>query len=287
MKPFKSVVLIFFFLVHIQVFAQNFNPPFFVFEDGLWNAKSESSEYWVSLVNEVGFDGMELIGLDRLDEILPELKKNDVKLFTLYIKIEPEKRQPFDARLKHYIKKLKNTGLHLWVHVHNEKYEPSDPAGDEKCVKVIGDLADYADKYGVKVAFYPHANFWLEKANDGIRLAKKINKPNVGIAFNLCHFLKSDNPKKLRSTLHAAFPYLLLVSINGADAGDTNAMGWDRLIQPLGSGSYDVLSVLHILKDMGYNNPVGLQCYNIKGESEVFLKHSMKTWKEYINRLNE
>ncbi|MDB4584928.1 sugar phosphate isomerase/epimerase, partial [Draconibacterium sp.] len=214
------------------------------------------------------------------------LKRNDLKLFTLYIKIEIDQEQPYDARLKEYIKKMKDTGLHLWVHVHSTSFPCSDSSGDEKCVKIISELADYAASYGVKIAFYPHTNFWVEKVSDGLRLAEKIKKPNVGVVFNLCHFLKRDKPNRLKQTLTAAMPYLFLVSINGADDGETHNMNWDRLIQPLGSGSYDVLNVLKILRDLGYNNSVGLQCYNIKGEPEVFLKQSMQTWEKYKQQLN-
>lgn len=274
-------------LIFNLVSAQKFNPPFFVFEDGLWNAKTDAPVYWASLVKTSGFDGMELIGLDKLDEILPELQKNNLKLFTLYIQIDLEKEQPYDPRLKSYIEKLKNTGLHLWVHVHSEKYQPSDPAGDARCIEIIADLADYAEKYSVKIAFYPHSDFWVEKVDDGVRLAKKINRPNVGTVFNLCHFLKKDETDKLEQKLKNAMPYLFLVSINGADSGDTHLMNWDRLIQPLGRGDFDVLNMLEILKESGYKNPVGLQCYNIKGQPEDFLPESVGAWKKYISQINK
>jgi sugar phosphate isomerase/epimerase len=267
-------------------FAQKFNPPFFVFEDGLWNAKSDSPAYWADLVKASGFDGIELIGLDKLDGMLPELKRNDLRLFTLYVQIDLEKEQPYDPRLKSYIEKLANTGLHLWVHVHSDKYKSSDPAGDARCIEIVSQLADYAQKYGVKIAFYPHSDFWVEKVDDGVRLAKKINRPNVGTVFNLCHFLRKDETEKLEQKLKNAMPYLFLVSISGADAGDTNQMDWDRLIQPLGSGDYNVFSMLEILKKLDYQNPIGLQCYNIKGQPEVFLKESVTTWKKYIKQLN-
>lgn len=285
MKWFRLLILCQSFILYSFVSAQNFNPPFFVFEDGLWNAKSDSPDYWASLVKATGFDGMELIGLEKLDGMLPELQKNNLKLFTLYIQIDLEKEHPYDPRLKEYIEKLKNSGLHLWVHVHSEKYSPSDPAGDERCVKIISELADYAQKYGVKIAFYPHADFWVEKVDDGVRLAKKINRQNVGTVFNLCHFLKKDETEKLEEKIKNAMPYLFLVSINGADNGDTHEMGWDRLIQPLGRGNYDVLNVLKILKESGYKNPIGLQCYNIKGQPEEFLKESVEAWKKYISQI--
>jgi len=286
MSKLKLILILFLYSIFGTIQAQDFSPSFFVFEDGLWNAKSESPEYWSDLVKEVGFDGVELIGLDRVDGLLPELFRNELKLFTLYIKIDIDNEQPYDPRLKQYIRKLKNTGLHLWVHVHSTNYPCSVSSGDEKCIEIISDLADYAADYGAKIAFYPHTDFWVEKVSDGLRLSEKIDKSNVGVVFNLCHFLKRDKPHKLKQTLTAAFPYLFLVSINGADSGETYKMGWDRLIQPLGSGSYDVFNVLKILKDLGYNNPIGLQCYNIKGEPEVFLKQSMQTWEKYLKQLN-
>ena len=67
----------------VKTEAQKFNPPFFVFEDGLWNAKSDAPAYWADLVKTSGFDGVELIGLDKLDGMLPELKKNNLKLLIL------------------------------------------------------------------------------------------------------------------------------------------------------------------------------------------------------------
>ena len=277
--------IILFFISEIN--AQNFNPPFFVFEDGLWNTKSDTPEYWSDLVKNAGFDGVELIGLDKVDTMIPALKKNNLKLFTLYIQINIDKEQPYDIRLKDYIKQLRNTDLHLWVHVHSDKYSSSDSDGDAKCVEIISELADYSADYGVKIAFYPHADFWVEKIDDGVRLAKKINKSNVGTVFNLCHFLKKDDTEKLEQKLKNAMPYLFLVSINGADKGDTNNMNWDKLIQPLGRGDYDVLNVLTILKDLGYNNPVGLQCYNIKGKPEDFLPESVRTWEKYLRLLNQ
>ncbi|MDX1283516.1 MAG: sugar phosphate isomerase/epimerase family protein [Draconibacterium sp.] len=288
MNLVKILIILLCPFLTFQLKAQEFNPPFFVFEDGLWNAKSDEPEYWANLVKDVGFDGVELIGLDKLDVLLPELKKNNLQLFTLYIKIDIDKEEAYDPRLMDYIKKLRDKGLHLWIHVHSSKYSCSDPAGDTKCIEVVSELADYANKYGVKIAFYPHSNFWIEKVDDGIRLAEKIDKENVGVVFNLCHFLKKDEPQKLKQTLLSAKPHLFLVSINGADGEpETHNMGWDRLIQPLGKGTYDVFNVLQILKNMGYNKPIGLQCYNIKGEPEVFLKESMLTWKKYLEELNQ
>ena len=74
---------------------------------------------------------------------------------------------------------------------------------------------------------------------------------------------------------------LEFVSINGADAGETNEMDWDRLIQPLGSGSFDVRSVVTLLDELGYAGPIGLQCYNVAGDPVDNLRRSLATWRKW------
>ena len=50
-----------------------------------------------------------------------------------------------------------------------------------------------------------------------MRVAKKVNRPNVGVMFNLCHWLKGGKGENLKPLLDQAMPYLRAVSINGAD----------------------------------------------------------------------
>jgi sugar phosphate isomerase/epimerase len=76
-------------------------------------------------------------------------------------------------------------------------------------------------------------------------------------------------------------PYIYMISLNGSDSGDTQSMDWDRLIQPLGEGTFDVYKLVKLAKDNGYDGPFGLQCYNIKQDCEVALTKSINTWKEF------
>ena len=75
------------------------------------------------------------------------------------------------------------------------------------------------------MALYPHMGMYVARVEDALRLAKKIDRKNVGVSFNLCHFLKLDDEKNVERRLKEAMPYLFAVSINGADGGPTNAMG--------------------------------------------------------------
>jgi sugar phosphate isomerase/epimerase len=273
-------------LISVSAEAQKFKPGFFCFEDAFLLSPGYSFEARVKLLKDYGFDGIELEGLDNADEKLQILNKYSMKVFMVYVQIDIDKEQPYDPRLEEFIRKVKNTGVTLWLHIHSDKYGPSDPAGDEACVTVIRKLADYASNYNVNIALYPHSRFWLEKVGDSVRLTQKISRKNVGAVFNLCHFLKTDERDSLDKKLIRSIPYLSAVSINGADDGVTKDMDWSRLILPLGNGTFDVLSILRILKSNHYTGPVGLQCYDIKGDPADYLKVSMKAWKKYIGELS-
>lgn len=281
------IVLVTFFIFSLNLSGQNFDPDFFCFEDAFLLTKNVSFEDQAALVKNLGFDGIELLGPDKADEKLKILENYKLPVYMVYIQIDIDKEQAYDPKLHDFIKSVSNKGVTLWLHIHSEKYKPSDPEGDMLAIPIIRKLADYALEYMVNLALYPHSFFWLEKIEDSVRLTEKINRRNVGAVFNLCHFLRTDIRADLEKKLIASIPYLFAVSINGADDGNTAEMDWNRLIQPLGDGSFDVLSILRLLKDNNYKGPVGLQCYNIPGEPAVFLSKSMKTWNAYLKELNK
>ncbi|HAM11105.1 MAG: hypothetical protein A2X05_10075 [Bacteroidetes bacterium GWE2_41_25] len=285
----RSVIVSFFivFALSINLCGQRFDPDFFCFEDAFLLTGNYTFEDQASILNQLGFDGIELEGLENSGEKLEIMDRLNLPVSMVYIQIDLEKEEPYDPKLVDFIRKVRDRGVTLWLHIHSVQFKPSDPEGDRLCVPVIQKLADLAQQYNVKIALYPHSRFWLEKVEDSVRLTEKINRKNVGAVFNLCHFLKTDDRNKLEEKLINSIPYLAAVSINGADDGMTNEMEWDRLIQPLGEGSFDVLSVLMLLRDNNYRGPVGLQCYNIAGDPAEFLARSMKTWNSYIKELSE
>ncbi len=269
----------------LSIKAQQFKPGFFCFEDAFLLSPDYTFDSQARLLKTLGFDGIELEGLDNTDVKLRILDKYNLKVFMVYVQIDIDKDQPYDVRLLDFIKKVRDRDVTLWLHVHSDKYGPSDPLGDKICVPIIQKIADYARDYNVKIALYPHSRFWLEKVGDSVRLTMKIDRRNVGAVFNLCHYLKTDERDSLDKRLTESIPYLAAVSINGADDGDTREMEWSRLIQPLGKGSFDVLSILHILRNNNYRGPIGLQCYDIKGDPSEFLKISIESWHSYMKEM--
>jgi sugar phosphate isomerase/epimerase len=276
------VCLLFFLILSQSINCQSFNPSLFCFEDAFLLSKNYTFEDQVKLLKNLGYDGIELEGLDNYEEKLKILDKYNLKVFMVYIQVDLEKEEPYDTRLHDFIKRVNGKDVTLWLHIHSEKYGPSDPAGDALCVPILRKLADFTGTNNVKLALYPHSRFWLEKVGDSVRLTQKADRDNLGAVFNLCHFLKTDTRDSLEIKLVKSIPYLSAVSINGADDGITRDMEWTRLIQPLGEGSFDVSKILSLLKINNYKGPVGLQCYDIKGDPAVFLKTSITTWERYL-----
>ena len=283
----KSVVIIsvFFILMSHSINGQKYKPSLFCFEDAFLLSKNYTFEEQVKLLKNLGYDGIELEGLDNYEEKLNILDKYSLKVFMVYIQIDLEKAEPYDTRLHDFIKRVNGRGVTLWLHIHSEKYGPSDPAGDALCVPILQKLADFARTNNVNLALYPHSRFWLEKVGDSVRLTQKADRDNLGAVFNLCHFLKTDTRDSLELELVKSIPCLSAVSINGADDGNTRDMEWTRLIQPLGEGSFDVLNMLRLLKINNYKGPVGLQCYDIKGDPALFLKTSITAWARYLKEM--
>jgi len=262
--------------------------PVFVFNNAFYNKKPAINlEDQAKILKDLDFDGIEHREVNGLFELKEVFDAYGLKVFTDYMQVDIDSEQPFLPEWKEAIPKLKGTNIILWAHIHSEKFDSSDENADRIVVSILRELADFSKPYGVRIAIYPHVNFLAEKAEDSYRLAVKTDRENVGGVFNLCHFLKTDNQNNLYNVIEYIFPKLFAVSISGADSGDTQNMGWDQLIQPLGQGSFEVFDVVKYLADKGYDGPFGIQCYNIQTPPNVFLKQSSEAWKSFQKRYSE
>ncbi len=247
---------------------------FFALNNGTGHGKLSPTEQAALLV-ETGYDGLSYNSVDGVSEMLAALRARGLKMYAnyLYASVAPGKPK-YDPKLPAAIKAMTGSGAVVWLHVAGMK--PSDPAGDERAVEIIGEIAEMAKKAGLRVALYPHAGLWIQSVADAVRVADKIDLPNVGVTFNLCHWLKVSGGKDLRSLLKRAAPRLFVVSINGADK---TGKGWRQFIRPLDAGDFDVAEVLRILKELNFTGPIGLQCYGVRGDRDENLKRSMAAWR--------
>ena len=242
----------------------------------------------VSLLKEFGYAG--LGGQAGDGTMATALENAGLKFFNGYTTAAFHADRPApDDTLRGQIDRMKGHATTLWLAVSQvadaqHSFPRSSTDGDEIALARLREIADYAEPRGVKVALYPHAGTWLERVEDGVRLAEKLNRTSVGTTFNLCHWLKVEGAgRDPAPVLKAALPRLMFVTINGADTGDTKKMGWDRLIQPLGSGSYDVAALVRTVRQVGYTGPIGFQGYGIKAPPREILTKTMTAWKD-MNR---
>jgi sugar phosphate isomerase/epimerase len=258
--------------------------PFFAMDTALRDGQTGSAADRAALLKELGYDGFGASGYPSQDE-LAAFERQGLSVFNTYLTLEFDSANPeLDPQLKEAVRRLGGHGTDLWIAISavrrdGARLDRSDAAGDALIVPRLRELADLARDSGIRIAFYPHAGFWLERVEDAVRLARAIDRPNVGATFNLCHWLKSQGDRDPQPVLADALPLLFYVTINGADSGNTRAMNWDRLIQPLDSGSYDVAKLVRSLRELGYSGPVGFQGYGIPGDSRQLLRRTMRAWR--------
>ena len=217
---------------------------------------------------------MDHTGVDDLQDFLAQLDAYGLRLFAVYLDVWADRdRQWFNEGLEQAIEQLKNRDVVLWVPIRSNDFKASEQNGDAAAVKVVREIADLAAAANLKVALYPHSFFLLQTIGDAIRISNKVDRPNVGVTFNLCHWLRTDK-SDLEKTLESARSYLKVVTLNGAD----NEGDWKQLIQPLDVGQFDVFELLSNLKKINYSGPIGLQGYGIGGDVRKNLDRSMDAW---------
>lgn len=240
-------------------------------------------EVVVPLLKELGYAGLGGAAGDRA--MAEALKQAGLRFFNGYVTLQFHAgRSPFTEKLRGQIDAMQGHDTALWLavsklHRDNQPLPAGAAGGDDIAATQLKEIADYAATRGVKVALYPHTGHWFEHFEDADRMVARLRHPALGVTFNLCHWLKVEgSTRDPIPLLRAALPRLMFVTINGADGGDTKTLAWNRLILPLGEGSYDVAGFVQKLRALGYTGPVGFQGYGIKAPPREVLAKTMAAW---------
>ena len=240
-----------------------------------------SPEAQAGLLCELGYDGCQYLGpLGQLDATLDAMGKAGLEVSTAAVpgyNIWVDPGSDYAPALKEGIRHLKGRKTLFLIGFASKSYDRSSPEGDVRAVEVCRQLADFAQTHGVRVAIYPHVNQWCERVEDALRIARKADRKNLGICFNLYHWLRTDKERNLDPLVAASMPHLFLVTINGTSP--------EGSMETLDQGSYDVGQFVKPFVDRGYNGPIGLQCVGVKGDPRDNLTRSMAAWKKLSARL--
>jgi sugar phosphate isomerase/epimerase len=260
--------------------------PFFPFCIDWHDARKRSFPEQAQMLKELGYPGVGHIWLDKVEERLASLDAVGLRLFqiTMTVDVTPGKT-PYDAaRFQAVLALIKGRQVQFCVTCKGPK--SSDAAFDAHAVGLLRTMSELARDSGAQLLLYPHQKDWVERIEDAVRVAEQVDRPNVGVMFNLCHWLKVDRSRDYAPLLKQAMPRLWAISINGADEFDDQP-NWKRYIQPLDQGSFDVGALLKTLQQLGYQGPIGLQCFGIGGDAREHLARSLGQWRELSRQLSQ
>ncbi|MCX7008749.1 MAG: sugar phosphate isomerase/epimerase [Kiritimatiellaeota bacterium] len=261
--------------------------PFFPFCIDWHDAKKRGFEEQATMLKELGYDGVGHIWLPKVAERIKSLDAVGLKLFqiTMQVNLAPTAKAPYDdQQFKDVLTLIK--GRHVQFCLLIGGFKPGDPAGEARAVEILRHMSDLAKESGSQLLLYPHVNNWVERIEFACAVAEKVDRENVGVMFNLCHWLRADTSRDYRPLLQKAMPRLWAVSLNGADVRDEKP-GWAHYIQPLDGGNFDQAAFLRTLKELGYTGPIGLQCFGIGGDTRDHLARSMAAWRKLNTQIEE
>ena len=242
------------------------------------------------LLKSIGYDGLEGFGDQNYQELQHALDTEGLHMPVNYVplnfEVDGKTENPSVDQIKEIIRSSEK-GAVIYFHIHSKTFIKDKEKGDQVVTAILREFSDYAADFKVKLCAYPHVSFYCETAAHSFKLAEMVGRKNYGSVINLCHMLKVEGSAGIDDKIKKYSPSLFAENICGADDGDTQHLDWDRLIQPLGQGTFDTYRFVKLLADNGYTGPIGLQCYNLKGDVFETLTQSLKTWKGYKKRYSE
>jgi len=234
----------------------------------------------IEILAERGYGGAMLSLKDdpkrwkMLPAYLEALKKHNMRLTAIHARFYIEDGT-YPQVIKDNLPLLKNTKVVLIPSVGSrKKMDRKDPEAVEMAVKILREMSDDAKKYGLGgIAPYMHIGNWIETIDDNVRIAKAVDRRNVGVMFHLHHWQAVGNRDlaKLREDLTKAKPYLMVVVIQGTDKDKATH-------KILGEGSFDMAPLVRTLREIDYQGPLGTMGYTQSGDIPAKLDRAFKAW---------
>lgn len=246
-------------------------PRLFAFDNGLTDIPSYEEQ--AMLLKRLGYDGICTRPKNDTPELLAAFDKHDVEILATYVVI-PVKHSEVPAHVKQHIELLKGRDTIIWLSLTGE-------STDEAAAELVRKVYDLAKTNGLETVIYPHINFRIDTVESAERVRALADCSDLGLSFNVCHFLAQNPEDKLEEIIRSMGPHIKLVQISGANMIPEPKSDWNNLILPLGEGTFDMARVFQTLEEVGFAGDFNLQCYKISGPAEQHLTKSINAWRTY------
>lgn len=247
-------------LCPLQTIAGEPEPPaLHAFENGLgFGTDAEEAAF----LKTAGYAGVSQVhGVGALAGKVAAYEKEGLRVLSVYRDVDGKGLDADDLR------PLAGKGALIELTV--KKLTPETPAR-------IREICLVAEGLDMRVALYPHHGFGVATMPQAMDLISKVDYPELGVMFNLCHFLRGEDAADLGKAIASAGDRLFAVSVSGADAAGKD---WPALIKPLGEGDFPMDRLMAALRENGFAGPYALQCYGIGGDKKDNLRKSIAAWK--------
>lgn len=220
---------------------------------------------------EAGFDGVEIMDTDLL---VSYESPEEIRALCSRLGLSIDLFQPFrdfegveDDLLADNLRRAE-AKFHLMERLGADTVLVCSNAGtatvddDERVAQQLGQLADLASSYGIRIAY--EALAWGRFVNDyrhAWRLVELADRPNLGTCLDSFHILaRGHDPSAIE-----AIPGEKIFFLQLADAPqlDMDVLSWSRHHRLFpGEGSFDLTQFLtHVLR-AGYTGPLSLEVFN-------------------------
>ena len=257
--------------------ADEASPEFGVMANSDDMRRNTSAEN-AALMKEIGYKSVTVsCGPGQFEDSIKAYRDVGLRVGAVYVGWTTDGRSvSFNIPIDLVFERLRDTGAIVMIHTNVAK---GAQVTERRIAEQLLPLAEQAEKAGVTVAIYPHVGNRLPTFADAARVADAVKHPALGACFNLCHFLKQNDAADLPAILRAGKDRIKLVTVNGAAVGNTRAMDWDKLIQPLGQGEFDLAQLLELIcGELKYEGPIYVQCYNLKAPARTILQGTFDRW---------
>jgi sugar phosphate isomerase/epimerase len=248
---------------------------FYAFDNGTGRDQKLPFAEQAALLARTGYAGMGLYsGTERIPDLLKALDERKLNLLGIYVHSYVDDRPVrFDPGIPGAVRDLAGRKTMIVLTVQGR-----GPQAEQRAIENIRAVADLAAAQGLRVCLYPHIDFYVETTADALRLVRKAERDNVGVALNLFHTVAFyGEGYDVAPLVREALPRLWLVSINGITRGAGRPA-----IERLDRSDYDLAAFIKTLARSGYRGPVALQSYRVKGDLEENLRRSIAAWRSMI-----